>query len=105
MDIGLAVEKLLGVAEYGTDTTYADLQRTWRDARPIPKLALLEAAWETYLSAQAKKEERNAALTALKEIDDASIRSIREWIVKQPSPPTYLTAYDAQATAQREKLK
>lgn len=46
MDIALAVEKLLGVADYGTATTYADLQRTWRDARPIPTMEQLESSWE-----------------------------------------------------------
>lgn len=45
MDIALAVEKIYGVAEYGTATTYTDLQRTWQDSRPIPTIEQLESAW------------------------------------------------------------
>jgi hypothetical protein len=45
MDIALCVEKLMGVAEYGTATTYEDLVRTWRDERPPPTLEQLEAVW------------------------------------------------------------
>jgi hypothetical protein len=45
-----------------------------------------------------------AAEATLKEIDLKSIRSMREWIAKQPDAPAYLTTYEAEATAEREKL-
>lgn len=56
-DYAIAVERLLGVAEYGSAATYAELVRTWRDARPIPSEADLQAAWAAYQAAQAAAEQ------------------------------------------------
>lgn len=52
MDVGIAVEHLLGVAEYGSASDYAALVRTWRDPRPLPTLQALEAAWQEVLAAR-----------------------------------------------------
>jgi hypothetical protein len=41
----------------------------------------------------------------LEKIDKQSIRSLREWVSKQPDAPAILIAHEAEATAEREKLK
>jgi hypothetical protein len=56
------------------------------------------------VDAAEKKAESDTAEATLKEIDLKSIRSMREWIAKQPDAPVYLTAYEAEAVAEREKL-
>jgi len=40
----------------------------------------------------------------LAELDLKSIRSIREWLVKQADAPEYLKTYDAQAVVERKKI-
>jgi hypothetical protein len=64
MDIALAVEQVLGIAEYGTAATYAELQRTWRDRRPIPTLSQLQAAWDAYQANEAAKKQARDRLKA-----------------------------------------
>jgi len=60
---------------------------------------------EDILAAE-EKERRDADTKAkLQEIDIASIRSIREYIVKQPDAPQILKDHETQAIAQRDKLK
>lgn len=44
-DYALAVEYLMGVAEYGSAETYDLLVSTWRDERPVPSEHDLEGAW------------------------------------------------------------
>lgn len=52
-----------------------------------------------------KTEAENAVVKArLNDFDLKSIRSIREWIVKQPDAPAYLKDYETQAVAERAKL-
>ena len=41
----------------------------------------------------------------LNDIDIKSIRSLREWLVKQPDCPEFLKTYENQATAKRSELK
>jgi len=41
----------------------------------------------------------------LNDIDIKSIRSLREWLVKQPDCPEFLETYENQATAKRSELK
>lgn len=44
-DYALAVERVLGVVEYGSASTYEALVNSWRDVRPIPSQPVLDAAW------------------------------------------------------------
>lgn len=46
-----------------------------------------------------------AAKAKLQEIDRKSIRDIREWIAKQADAPSMLKALEAQAIAERAKVK
>lgn len=48
MDIALAVEQLLPAADYRRADSYAALVDTWKDERPVPTEAALEAAWAAY---------------------------------------------------------
>jgi len=53
---------------------------------------------------QAEKKRRDA-ITKLTEIDIASVRSIREYIAAQPDAPKAMKDKEAEAIAEREKLK
>lgn len=57
-----------------------------------------------YLADQAKEAEDAAVKARLHEIDMKSIRSLREWVAKQPDASEYLKTYEADAIAQRSKL-
>ncbi len=47
----------------------------------------------------------NASINdTLKDIDVSSIRSIREWVVKQPDAPQFLKDYEIKAAEERMKL-
>ena len=46
MDIALAVEQIYKSAQYTQCGSYAILQQTWTDKRPIPTEAQLSVAWE-----------------------------------------------------------
>lgn len=55
MDWALIIEAFLGRLgneglvdgiQYGSASTYDDLQRTWRDERPLPSEAQLQAHWQ-----------------------------------------------------------
>lgn len=56
MDLALAVEYLMGEADYRSAATYEALAATWRDARPLPTEAALRAAWEARQSAEKEAE-------------------------------------------------
>jgi len=77
----------------------------------------IEVKWVTdaeYLIAKAEDPNEIARIaeqevakikSKLAELDLKSIRSIREWFVKQADAPEYLVAYDVEAKAERAKLK
>lgn len=44
-------------------------------------------------------------MARLREIDAASIRALREWVAKQPDAPQIIKDREAEAQAEREKLK
>jgi len=76
-DYALAVERLVPQAAFDTARKtdididdYAALARTWKDLRPLPAQAVLDAAWaaheaERELAEQARVVRRNAYLSAL----------------------------------------
>ena len=55
--------------------------------------------------AEIDAESTSQALAALREIDLASIRSIREYIGSKPDAPQWLKDREAAAQAERAKLK
>ena len=61
----------------------------------------LEAEYEAQ---QKKIADNNAVYTKLIEIDQKSIRGIREWIALQPTAEKFIKDLEAEATAEREKL-
>ncbi len=65
MDIAIAVELLLGVGvDYGSASTYQALVASWRDVRPIPTKAALQAAWDAYVARQASDQTAQDTLKA-----------------------------------------
>lgn len=46
-----------------------------------------------------------ATKAALREIDIASIRSLREWLVTQPGAPEFIVQHETEAKLEREKLR
>jgi hypothetical protein len=88
IDYAIAVEHLMGSGvDYGVADTYADLVSTWRDDRPIPTHAELEAAWEDYLVLKNEQEvaeqNRQAAILRLQNYDAASLNGAIESIQDQ----------------------
>lgn len=76
----------------------------WDGSKIIPNQAKLdEIAAEK--AAEAATRLMEEAKTRLREIDIASIRSIREYIAAKPDAPRFLKDYEAAAMAEREKLK
>lgn len=71
----------------------------------------IEVKWVTdeewaVIEAEINKPDLKAvALSALREIDIASVRSIREWVVTQPGAPKFLIDYEAKAKVERTKLE
>lgn len=59
----------------------------------------------TKTTAELDAEQTEAAKRRLKEIDDASIRSIREWLAAQPDAPQFVKNHEAAAIAERSKIK
>ncbi len=64
VDIALAVEALLGVAEYGGAHTYEQLRQTWRDRRPLPTPEEIMQGW-----AQARARQKTAKPPAVQLTD------------------------------------
>lgn len=57
-----------------------------------------------YLALQTKEKAVAEIKAKLIEIDIKSIRSLREWIVKQPDAPAFIKTHAEEAVAEREKL-
>jgi len=71
----MGLDRLVKNADYGFAGTYENLQASWRDARPIPTLAEIEAA--CFIA-----EENNTILTQIKEIEDTiTQRRVREAVL------------------------
>jgi len=86
------------------DNSYEGIKPHELEKRPIPTLEELEAVWpevQRGIEAQKNNEEVKAALA---EIDLKSIRSLREWVAKQPDTPQFIKDYEAQAQKERAKL-
>ena len=66
VDIALAVEGIYPAADYRRADSYAELQRTWRDARRIPTEQELKNAWDArQAAAAAAADTRRAAKQAV----------------------------------------
>lgn len=74
VDIPLALAELVPDAQYTRAGTYAELQASWTDARPIPTFGQIQSAWAT---AEAKKNardiDRNRGQAIVQSIGDGDI--------------------------------
>ena len=59
----------------------------------------------TRSAAEQAMREVEEAKRKLETIDRASIRALREWVAKQPDAPQFLKDREAEAQAERERLK
>jgi hypothetical protein len=72
--------------------------------RPSPNYIFVDGAWVED-TAKITAEQNETVKTKLTEIDLKSIRSLREWVAKQPDAPQWIKDYEAQAQTERAKLK
>ena len=103
MDIHACLIKL-GYKAVVWDNSYAGIKPNELETRPIPALAELEAIWPQVEAAKEAEKVSAEAKANLEEIDLKSIRSIREWLVKQADAPAYLKTYEEQAAAERKNI-
>lgn len=73
------------------------------DGATIREMTEQELADEA--AAKAIEEENDAVKRELREIDIASVRSLREYISAQPDAPQFLKDKENAAKAERDKLK
>jgi len=67
-------------------------------------IANYETLAAAYKAEQAVKGEEAKIKASLVEIDLKSIRSLREWVVKQPDAPEFIKGHETAAIAERAKL-
>ena len=60
---------------------------------------------EAHLAGKHKAADNTAICAELAAIDLKSVRSIREWVVKQSDAPQFLKDHEGEAVNQRTKLK
>ncbi len=58
-----------------------------------------------FYTAQLERDKNAKVLSALRDIDLKSIRSIREWLVAQPDAPQFIKDHEVAAVEERAKLK
>lgn len=66
-DLALAVAEIMPDAQYRRAGTYAELARTWADARPLPSEIALEAAWGQVVYRQQQAAQAEADLRQRRE--------------------------------------
>ena len=74
------------------------------DMSPLSLVQLAALLIPPKTQAQLDQEASDKAKEALITIDLASIRAIREWIVKQPNSPQILRDREIEATLERRKI-
>ena len=82
----------------------ADIGHRAVPQRPSDKHKFTDGEWlldETLVSAETTEK----AKAELADIDLKSIRSIREWLVTQPTAPQFIKDYEAQAKVARAKIQ
>lgn len=95
--------------KYRINDTYIDDETITRI--PSGGVALTDAEWDnrrsTTFKTQAEIDSEASALARIKlsQIDEKSIRSIREYIAAKADAPAFLKTYEAQAQAERAKVK
>jgi len=101
------IKKALPDARCTAWETIAGLEIRWDSSYGVPRITVDEAlvhldAVRSEIAAEAQLAE---AMQNLAGIDLKSIRSLREWVAKQPDAPEFATDYEAQAIAERAKLQ
>lgn len=99
IDIALCVERLMGVADYGSADTYKHLVQTWRDQRPVPTEAELIAIWPTI---EVELDAEDAEREALKG-DVAEIKNRTRYLQFLASIDNDIAAVQASAMPQAQK--
>ena len=84
--------------------TYDGIQPHELEKRPVPKLEELEAAWVQVHADRQKAADEAATKAKIAEYELATLRCIREFIVKLPDAPQALKDKDALIASERAKL-
>ena len=84
-----------------------DFGTIYNDADSLPDEDKVTLGLLTQKEYDEKQAERaNAQIKAeLQDIDIKSIRSIREWIAKQPDAPEFIKQYESEAENKRKNIK
>jgi hypothetical protein len=103
MDIQSCLIKL-GYKAVVWGSSYEGIKPHELETRPIPSLAELEAVWPQIQTEMEAEKVSAEAKAKLEKLDLKSIRSVREWVVKQPDAPLFLKDCEEQAVAERAKI-
>lgn len=80
MDIARCLDRIRPNAQWGTATTYADLQRTWRDTeQTIPTEAELDTAWQTLQAEDVASASASEALSNIRLALSGKISLLDDW--------------------------
>lgn len=80
MDIARCLDLIRPNAQWGTADTYADLQRTWRDAvQTIPTEAELDTAWQTLQAEDVASASASEALSNIRLALSGKISLLDDW--------------------------
>jgi len=92
---------------WGTEIHWMDEQHNTPENMAIVTdvIANYDTLATAYLAEREKTQNNEKVKAALAEIDLKTVRSMREWIAKQPDVPQFAKDYEAQAEVERGKLK
>lgn len=88
--------------------SFGDIETVSQDHNNDPNIEvkfITDEEWEVIETELKTPSEAASALSKLKEIDLASIRSLREWLAAQPDAPSFILDHEAAAIAERVKLQ
>ena len=116
----MKVEDIMGVlkfkypdSKYGVaEVEFEDIGEitSWVSNEVQPTIEELQVIFNSpeyaaFLSKQTNDISNSPIKQSLNDIDASSIRSLREWLVTQPTAPQFIKDYEAQAQSIRSKLK
>jgi len=92
---------------WGTEVHWLDKADDTPEHRAIVEyiIANYDSLLADYQAGEEKAAKERAVKEILAEIDEKSIRVIREWIVTQPLAPQLVKDYETQASTERSKLE
>ena len=87
------------------ETNTPAIEASGRFLSVVDGVLVVDPNMETILAAEKKAADNNIVYAKLVEIDQKSIRGIREWIVLQPTAEKFTKDLETEATAERAKIQ